>query len=596
MKTMLILISLFTFLNLNAQVPAFWDDIVNTSIPYLNSAPERIAIFANHSGVHVLKVLYSDYGSNNKHVKYFRLNSEGVLQSQYNFQNEYGDFPNIVGDENIIYAVYRKDNTIQVKYSTNGGNSWAARDPINFVNGNVNCNGVDAAYTLERGLHVVWSEKVGSNYESYFKKYDEDGWGTTQPFTNVAPVDYGGFPTVTTSYYDGQYKAHVTINTGNSDLVGDNHGRNYSRDYNYSLWSNPIAILPQDQQSHMDRLLFTEDGNIHSFYYKYTGGLPSYNYRKKLVTSSTWDSEKQIEPSVIYENMHKIQIAKTIGNTGTDSVHAFWIDNSPGFWQRKKNSSDLEWTIPRFLVSTYSVSFNDAAVVSSSNDLFALWCFRGAATIYHFRHYDDIPLVPQNLAVEIYTIENENHPKLTWTLNNEPDVYIKTDSYNIWRRISIRSGPWSTWSSIGYADGDETEYIDYTIGSCYPEANTAEYKIKAIDYNNHSSDFTKAVSINFSQFYKLSQNGEKYNYQLSQNYPNPFNPTTQIDYSIEAAGLVTLKVYDMLGTEVSSLVNEMKEAGSYSVTFNAANLPSGFYVYRLLTGNFIYTKKLILLK
>jgi len=85
-------------------------------------------------------------------------------------------------------------------------------------------------------------------------------------------------------------------------------------------------------------------------------------------------------------------------------------------------------------------------------------------------------------------------------------------------------------------------------------------------------------------------------YKLQQNYPNPFNPTTTISYSILNSGLVILKVYDILGTEVAELVNEAKEAGNYSVTFNASKFPSGIYFYTLTSGNFMATKKLILLK
>jgi photosystem II stability/assembly factor-like uncharacterized protein len=85
-------------------------------------------------------------------------------------------------------------------------------------------------------------------------------------------------------------------------------------------------------------------------------------------------------------------------------------------------------------------------------------------------------------------------------------------------------------------------------------------------------------------------------YSLSQNYPNPFNSTTTINYSIESQGLVTLKVYDLLGVEVISLVIEEQEAGNYSVEFNATELPSGIYFYTLTSGNFMATKKLILLK
>ena len=95
---------------------------------------------------------------------------------------------------------------------------------------------------------------------------------------------------------------------------------------------------------------------------------------------------------------------------------------------------------------------------------------------------------------------------------------------------------------------------------------------------------------------KPSAGDKPSDYSLNQNYPNPFNPTTTISYSIKSAGDVTLKVYDMLGTEVASLVNENQEAGNYSIEFNAAELPSGIYVYRLASGNFMETKKLVLLK
>jgi hypothetical protein len=96
------------------------------------------------------------------------------------------------------------------------------------------------------------------------------------------------------------------------------------------------------------------------------------------------------------------------------------------------------------------------------------------------------------------------------------------------------------------------------------------------------------------------ENTEQYVNFLSDNYPNPFNPSTQINYSIKTSGMVTLRVYDILGNEVAELVNERKESGNYSVAFNAVSatdgLPSGIYVYRLTADNYVATKKFILLK
>jgi len=85
-------------------------------------------------------------------------------------------------------------------------------------------------------------------------------------------------------------------------------------------------------------------------------------------------------------------------------------------------------------------------------------------------------------------------------------------------------------------------------------------------------------------------------FALDQNYPNPFNPATKISYSIPEAGNVELKVYDILGNEVITLVNEEKSPGKYIAEFNASTLASGVYMYTLRTNNFIQSKKMILMK
>jgi hypothetical protein len=83
---------------------------------------------------------------------------------------------------------------------------------------------------------------------------------------------------------------------------------------------------------------------------------------------------------------------------------------------------------------------------------------------------------------------------------------------------------------------------------------------------------------------------------LNQNYPNPFNPSTQISYTLAAKGLARLSVYDILGREVAVLVNEVQNAGSHDVTFNAKNLSSGIYFYKLVSSGTMNTMKMLLLK
>ena len=85
-------------------------------------------------------------------------------------------------------------------------------------------------------------------------------------------------------------------------------------------------------------------------------------------------------------------------------------------------------------------------------------------------------------------------------------------------------------------------------------------------------------------------------FELSQNYPNPFNPSTIISYSVPTSGYVSLKVYDILGNEVSELVSENKSPGNYSVEFNADDLSSGIYFYSLQSRNFNQVRKMMLIK
>ena len=85
-------------------------------------------------------------------------------------------------------------------------------------------------------------------------------------------------------------------------------------------------------------------------------------------------------------------------------------------------------------------------------------------------------------------------------------------------------------------------------------------------------------------------------FSLSQNYPNPFNPTTQITFTLPKASNVTLTIYNVLGQQIATLVNGKNEPGAHSVSWNALNVPSGVYFYRIVAGDFVQTKKMVVMK
>ena len=157
----------------------------------------------------------------------------------------------------------------------------------------------------------------------------------------------------------------------------------------------------------------------------------------------------------------------------------------------------------------------------------------------------------------------------------------------------------SEWAKIGFVNGNGT---------------TEEIKLYSfVDKNLKQGQYLyRLKQINMDGSYKYSNEVEVQiqpgKYSLEQNYPNPFNPSTKITYSIPAVGtsvgtslmkflqFVQLKVYDVLGNEVATLVEEYREAGRYEITFNASDLASGMYLYILKAGDFVETKKMILVR
>ena len=136
--------------------------------------------------------------------------------------------------------------------------------------------------------------------------------------------------------------------------------------------------------------------------------------------------------------------------------------------------------------------------------------------------------------------------------------------------------------SVDAEDGDygmTGEYADDTP----PEGDAPmNYKTK-IFFENSSNSLSSGNQI-------------PKNYELAQNYPNPFNPVTKISFALPTQGFVSLKIYDITGREIKTLVNEIKQAGYYTVNFNSSNLSSGVYFYRIQSGDFVQTKRMVLLK
>ena len=174
---------------------------------------------------------------------------------------------------------------------------------------------------------------------------------------------------------------------------------------------------------------------------------------------------------------------------------------------------------------------------------------------------------------------------LKWNTATEVNNY----GFEVERRvISDKQSAVSSWNKVGFVAGNGTSNSEhsYSYTDNTATAGTFAYRLKQID-NDGTSKYSSETEVTIAI---------PKSFALNQNYPNPFNPSTVISYDVPAAGTVLLKVHNALGQEVMTLVNETKDAGSYTAHFDASHLPSGMYFAKLTVGDAVKTIKMTLLK
>ena len=193
--------------------------------------------------------------------------------------------------------------------------------------------------------------------------------------------------------------------------------------------------------------------------------------------------------------------------------------------------------------------------------------------------YDDTVYIP----VELISFEGEVEDDkiiLSWSTGSELNnlgFYVEKSYDKL------------NWETIGFINGKgtTTEISYYNFIDNKPLNREINYRLRQVDFDG-TFKYSKIITVHFNN-YPLT-------FELFQNFPNPFNPSTTIKYHLPKDGFVTLKIFDILGREIKTLVNEQKSAGRYEVNFNAASLASGVYIYRMEADDFNSVRKLLLLK
>lgn len=566
MKKAIILFFILT----SALFPQSWNNAVQTSIPYVDGSGTGIDEFVNKDGVSVL-VDYHTYNYPNHiyYLKYYLLNSSGTIIRNYTFENQEVEFASIDGNNDKIYVVYKLGNQIKTRKSTDAGQNWTSLGDVSI--GNNNCNSIDIIYDKnDNALHMVWStQDAGSDYKTYYRRLSNDQWGSQENVTDGSLV--GGFPTVSTS----TNRVHVSYNTGHSSDPSTNLGEANTRDKYNSTWQTPQLVY--SPQSFRERV-HGGSTKLFDFYYQLEEGLGQYTsvlyVKNRDLGSTSWSSPIELNYGADVYNI------VSASNSFDGKTHIVYSNDAIYY----RNFDGSNWSSEYALGNGYATP----KLSANSNDLYVVWGGNYGTNYVYYRQYDAIPSVPSNLSMGANP--GNGLVRLEWDKNLEPDIY----SYSISRKIDEEGTGWLT---IG------TTTNNYFIDSEMFYAPTgglvhSHYKIRAIDLNNHYSDYSSEVTARTEPLNKEFVNNVNHNELKNSitNYPNPFNPLTKIIYSITQDGLVTIKIYNVLGKEISTLVNESKSAGIYETEFNATQLPSGMYIYKIQSGNFTDVKKMLLTK
>ena len=190
-------------------------------------------------------------------------------------------------------------------------------------------------------------------------------------------------------------------------------------------------------------------------------------------------------------------------------------------------------------------------------------------------------IVPVELLAFTASVNNSD-VQLLWSTATE----LNNMGFEIERSIDNQDN----FVTVGFVDGKgsstEINYYSFTDQPQVSGVNQIYYRLKQVDFDG---------TFSYSDVVNVSYNVPA-EFVLSQNYPNPFNPSTRLNYFVPQESFVSIRVYDFLGREVTTLVNETKSTGSYEIVFDASNMPSGTYFYTMIAGNYSVTKKMILIK
>ncbi len=431
-------------------------------------------------------------------------------------------------------------------------------------------------------VHALWFDNRDGNYEIYYKRSTNQGksWGTdTRLTSNTGESRY---PSVST---DGQMLHLVwrDARDGNPEIY-------YKKSTDTGLTWGTDTRLTTDSGVSLPPSMTVSGSTVQVVWNDDRTGNFEIWYKRSPDNGSTWGPDVQLTNNSFYS------MQPTITALGTD-VHVAWHDNRDGeggseIFYKRSTDGGLTWEADTRLTNRTGES-RYASLQVTPLAVHLVWSDQhsGNWKIYYKRSTNrGVSWSQDTLISAIYGLSEFSNMAVSGEI-----IHL------VW--FDSRHGNWEIYSKRSFDQGitwtDDTRLSTGAGTSWFPSIAASGYIVHAmwsdLRDENYEIYYTRDSTGNFVG---LSTNTGEIpgKFSLHQNYPNPFNPITKIKFDLPKSGSATLKIYDALGREAATLVDENVSAGIYSVDWNASAYPSGVYFYKFISGEYMDTKKMILVK
>jgi hypothetical protein len=429
-------------------------------------------------------------------------------------------------------------------------------------------------------VHVVWRDERDGNYEIYYKRSTDGGvsWGADTRLTNNIGGSYSPSVAVSGSFVyvvwgderDGNYEIYYKssadggISWGTDTRLTNNSA--YSWYPTVAVSGSDVHVVWWDERDENDEIYYKRSTDagvswgadtrltnniggsyspsvavsgsvVHVVWWDDRDGNDEIYYKRSTDAGVSWGADTRLTNNTAISQFHSVAVSGSV-------VHVVWQDNRDGnheIYYKRSTDAGISWGADTRLTNNTAASLSPSVAVSGSV-VHIVWDDDrdGNDEIYYKRSIDGGVSWGADTRLTINS-----------ALSSSPSVAVSGSAVHV------------VWQDE--RDGNLEIYYKRN-----PTGNT-------IGIKNITSEIPSS-------------------YSLQQNYPNPFNPITNVKFQISNSGNVKIIVFDLLGKEVATLVNESLKPGTYEVTFDGTNFPSGIYFYRLQTGDFSETKRMTLIK